>query len=392
MIALRKTTRVTTLWLTGLLSVLVLACLFVAPARSATDEFADEVKLGKAAADQVAKESKFITDPVLVARVQVIGSAIAAVATTREIPAHFGNSKVAKFNYTFKIVDDKAINAFSIPGGYVFINKGLIDYCQSDDELAAVMAHECSHIAHHHIMKLMKDQQKQMFPLMAAILAGALVHSDSGDIGALAYVAGMISTARMSDLGKDAEFDADRTGVNFLSYTKYNPVGMLTFMERMVRDEGRKPDMALGIYADHPQSILRAQAIIAEIQRLGLPINRRLITKYMRVEVRPVKDSTASAVWVGDTEVVRMADSGGQTAAKRASALAGRLSEQLFNGATMSQVHLDSTINSITMGGEELYTPAPEDAKLAGMSQADLAKSVMKSLQTAFFKELLQQG
>src|SRR5262249_439382 len=108
-----------------------------------------EVKVGRDSAAETEKEVKFITEPAIVERVNRIGQEIAAIANSTEIPATWGDPKVKKFNYSFRVVDDKDVNAFSLPGGFIYVNKGLLDYVHSDDELAGVLAHEVAHAAHH---------------------------------------------------------------------------------------------------------------------------------------------------------------------------------------------------------------------------------------------------
>jgi hypothetical protein len=380
----------TRVWRSILIAVLL--CLAISVPLCA-DEIDDEANIGKNAAVQVDKESKFITDPALVQRVQSIGKAVADVATTKEISAAYGSSKVAKFQYSFKIVDDKEINAFSLPGGYIYINKGLLDYVQSDDELAGVIAHEAAHAAHHHAMQLVKTQQQQMLGVGIAVLASMLAGAKGGDMAGIAYMANLINIAKMSDYGKEAEFDADRTAVNFMAGTKYNPVGMLTFMERLARDEVRKPEVNYGIFSDHPTSRLRVSAILKEVLALGLPINRRLVTKYVKVEVRPAKlenGESLSEVWVGDTKIVRLANVDTSKSLDRADDLADKLGDMLDAGAGMKDVRMGTDGTSVMLMGKTFYAPTADDAALAGQSVGKLAEAVNKALQMVFFKEKIQ--
>src|SRR5207247_1497435 len=114
-------------------------------------------------------------------RLNKIGQEIAAVANVEKVPALWGNAEVKKFSYTFKIVDDKDVNAYSLPGGFVYVNKGLLDYIHSDDELAGVLGHEIAHAAHHHMMKLLKEQSKMQPFLPLAILAMVLAGGKGSD-------------------------------------------------------------------------------------------------------------------------------------------------------------------------------------------------------------------
>ena len=96
----------------------------------------------------------------------------------------WGSSQLKQFNYTFRVVDDKDVNAYSLPGGFIYVNKGLLDYVHSDDELAGVLAHEITHASHHHMVKLMHEQSKIQNVLLPALarLVG-LSHGGVGNTG-----------------------------------------------------------------------------------------------------------------------------------------------------------------------------------------------------------------
>lgn len=392
----RSSSRVSTGW--RHLSFLILAAiLFIYPTHFAlaADKGEEEVKMGTEAANKFAadKTTKFVTDPASVARVEAIGQAIADVANEKVIPAKYGKSEIYKFKYAFKIVDDKDINAFSLPGGFVYVNKALLDYTQSDDELAGVIAHEIAHIAHHHITALMAEENKQMAGMAAVLVAGAIGGVKGDNLFKLLQVGGLISVAKSSAYGQKAELDADRAAVTLLAETKkYNPVGILTFMERMARDEVRKPGINYGIYQNHPPSQLRAHEIVDEMDRLNLPINRRLVTTYTQVQVKPVEKSAAWAVWVSETEIIRLADSGGLKASIRAESVASELRNALISGARYHDVKLDDLGQSVVVFGETAITPTQEDAALAGTTTAELTKSAALHIKQALLRELLNQG
>ncbi|MHB0999506.1 MAG: M48 family metalloprotease [Armatimonadota bacterium] len=352
----------------------------------------DEVKIGTEAAAEVVKESKFIDDATLNARIQVIGTSIAQIANTKEIKATYGNADIYKFNYTFKIVDDKEINAFCLPGGYIYVNKGLLDYVQSDDELAGVIAHEIAHAAHHHAMHLIKTQDKQMMATAIGILLAAGLGAKSNDLGNLAQAAQLLGVAKLSAYGQKAEFDADRTAVNLMAGTTYNPAGMLTFMERLARDEIRKPQITYGIFATHPPATLRAGQIIDEMQKLKLPINRRLVTTYMKVQVKPVQDTTAYSINITNTEVIRVTDTEKEKASLRAERIAEDLGSLLMNGARMHNVKISGDGRSVMLMGKTVVAPANEDAVLAGKSVEQLTQSAAKAIKKALLNELLEQS
>src|SRR5437016_6445578 len=136
-----------------------------------------EVKLGRENAVTNDKEVKLVADAKLLERVNRIGQEVAAVANTTAVTAIWGSPELKKFPYSFKIVDDKDVNAYSLPGGFIYINKGLLDAVRSDDELAGVLAHEIGHDVHHHMVKLIKESNKldKILTPLTLLAIGAMV-------------------------------------------------------------------------------------------------------------------------------------------------------------------------------------------------------------------------
>ena len=374
-------------------SILCGICSCLAPAYAA-DNGDDDVNIGKKAADQIAKDkvTKFITDKAIVGRVETIGKAIADVARVKEVPATYGTSTPMKFDYTFKVIDDKEVNAFSLPGGFVYVNKGLIDSVQSDDELAAVIAHEIGHIAHRHGMQMMKAQEKQMLGVGIAVLASAALGAKGDSMAGLAYIGNLISLAKSSEYGQKAEFDADRTAVDFLIGTKYNPVGMLTFMEQLSRKDLRSPQITYGIFATHPASRLRSNEIIDELGKNNITINRRLVTNYTRVKIKPVEGSNASSIWISGTEIIRLADSNGETSQYRANKVADKINNALLGGAGIYDLRIGDGGNTVVICRKTVVAPTADDSKLAGLSIDALTQSTLDAIKRVLLNERLGQA
>jgi len=354
----------------------------------------EEVRLGKEAAAEVEKQYKFVTDEAIVKRVTEIGKEVAASALRTRVRPIYGSAAPANFDYSFKVIDDADVNAFALPGGYVYVCKGLLDYVQSDDELAAVIAHEIAHVDHHHAMELRKTQQKAMLGMAAAIIAGAAAGVQGNDLGELAYAANLVTIAKMSAYGQKAEADADRSAVAYLAGTKYNPVAALTLMERLAREEGRKPAINWGIFANHPPAYQRAREVLAELEQRGIPINRRLVTTYMRAEVKPVElDGVQAAdVVISGVPIIRLADSEGRKASARAEFVAGKIETALLAGANLHQIKVEGGGRFVTMRGEVVVAPTQDDAELAGKSIPDLTSDAAKALKRVLWRELFDQA
>ncbi len=238
----------------------------------------DEVKQGAAASAEVNKQEKLVTDPAVLLRVNTIGQKLAAVANSDQIPAQFGNNKVYPFQWHFFVIEDKDVNAFSLPGGYVYINSGLLKMVRSDDELAGVLGHEITHSEHHHLQALSHEQSKMTTEMMGILLAAIVAHVNSRDMANIAagtqYTQMGILNTRYSQA---AERDADHGGTIFMQKAGYNPVGMLTFMQLLQQIGDRGPKVELGILQDHPLTPERVAAITAELKELNVDVTTQAV-------------------------------------------------------------------------------------------------------------------
>ena len=238
----------------------------------------DEAKQGAAASAEVNKQAKLVTDPVVLLRVNTIGQKLAAVANSDQIPAQFGSNKVYSFQWHFFVIEDKDVNAFSLPGGYVYINSGLLKMVRSDDELAGVLGHEITHSEHHHLQALSHEQSKMTTEMMGILLAAIVAHVNSRDMANIAagtqYTQMGILNTRYSQA---AERDADHGGTIFMQKAGYNPVGMLTFMQLLQQIGDRGPKVELGILQDHPLTPERVAAITAELKELNVDVTTQSV-------------------------------------------------------------------------------------------------------------------
>ena len=126
--------------------------------------------------------------------------------------------------YTFGVVDDQDVNAFSLPGGYVFINRGLIEKTASDDELAGVIAHEVAHIAARHAIKRYESSLGLQLVQLATLAARQ---------GAVAQGVGVATRTAQLAYARQDELEADRLGVKYMKAAGFDPAAMLTFLEKI---------------------------------------------------------------------------------------------------------------------------------------------------------------
>ncbi len=350
-----------------------------------------EVRIGRENAAELEKDKsvRLVTDAALLDRVNRIGQTIAAIANTVEVPAHWGSSDVKKFDYTFKIVDDKDVNAFSLPGGHVYVNKGLLDYTHSDDELAGVLAHEIAHAAHHHMMKLLKEQSKMQPYIPLVLLAAVLAKAGGQDLSALALGGQLYMVAKLNGYGVEAEKDADATGMQYLMKTKYNPVAMLTFMERLARDELRGPERILGIYRTHPPSPERAKALEAELAAAHIPIDRTAADPALRAHVSEVTINGVPMAEVGmnKTVIARFAESEGLSGHERAIRFAASLDHALDRELQQFEIKLNADRNGIIARTTVLGTFAAEDAHAERKTVEQLAQDALDAIRKIMWQE-----
>jgi len=210
-----------------------------------------EIKMGKQYADQIEKSARFITDPVVEEYVNRIGQNIV-------------KNSDCKVPFTIKVIDSDEINAFALPGGFFYVNSGLILNADEEAELAGVMAHETAHVCAHHAareMTRLNYAQIGMVPLMIM-----LPYDWTGfGIYEAAQLAIPITFLQFS---RDFEAQADYLGVQYMYRAGYDPQAFITFFEKVQALEKRKPGLVAKAFSDHPQTpdrILHSQEEIARI-------------------------------------------------------------------------------------------------------------------------------
>ena len=351
-----------------------------------------ETKMGKQGTVNVEKDIKLITDPVLLDRVNKIGQAIAAVANADQVNASYGSSKVCKFEYKFKIVDDKSINAFSLPGGIVYVNKGLLDYVQSDHELAGVLAHEIAHASHHHLVYLMKEENRMDSQIALMMAIGILGKINSTDLGNLLLGAQFVRIAKTSGYGQKAENDADATAVYYTNKAGYKPVGMLTFMERLAVDHANSPQVDFGILQTHPAPRDRCRAIIAELKSLNVSINRRAVTNKLKIatEKTVINDQTVTKVVIDGNVLFEPASIDGKiVSVDRANAIATKLNQLLDAEPVLRDITLSADKKSVLVRGEPVIAVTEQDCRLQGKLAVEIAGDAEKVLKRAVWQDCI---
>lgn len=364
-------------WRAALAALLLAPALMGAAKPSAFSE--DELRMGREAAKEIEKEYKLIGDKDVAKRVSDIGQALVKVSTVPEA------------EFTFKVLDVKEVNAFALPGGFVYVYKGLLDKVESDHELAGVLAHEIVHATHHHTAKILKKQRPWDIASMGVLLAGIL---SGKDVTGLAQGVGILNMAKINGYTIDLEKESDAAGMEIMLKSSYNPTGMLTFMERLARDENRSgaAQVDYGIFRTHPYSEDRASSLRARLEKAGVDVNRnrRLVTKALRATAEAAgKENNAATLMMGDKPVLTLAPDGDTSAMDRAKGAADRLNQMLDNDLRFNDVTVGG--NGAVMGrGTALIRVSEADARLAGKPRDRVVEDAAKALKDALFGEFLR--
>ena len=232
---------------------------------SAERDLNKEQKLGKKLSENIEKEHEVIEDLQKNLLIRQIGNKLAEV------------SELKGMNYHFKILNIEGPNAFSIPGGYIYATYDLFEYVQSDDELAGILAHEIAHVIHNHALKQTRDNTKYtLLTILATLLTG---EPDVAVLGKLTTI------TLLNQYNREYEEEADLTATDLLIKAGYNPVGFLTFLERLYAREMFKPEVNLGIFQTHPETENRINYVIDMFIEKGIDIDRRATTDYLKVNI-----------------------------------------------------------------------------------------------------------
>jgi len=220
---------------------------------------ADDVKLGQEAAAQVQKELPMLNDGSVDEYVAGIGQRL-----VRVIPAEYQHQE---FRYTFRVVNQKEINAFALPGGPMFLNRGMIEAARDEGEIAGVMAHELSHVLLRHGTAQATKGEKFQIGAIAGQVLGAIVGGTAGSIIANGSNLGL-STYFMK-FSREYESQADILGVQLMARAGYNPQSMANMFKTLAAQGSSGPEFL----SDHPNPGNREQRIQQEAKMLNATNN-----------------------------------------------------------------------------------------------------------------------
>ena len=250
---------------------------------------AQEVEIGRKMHPQILQQYGRYQDDALQAWVSELGQRIAARSHRPDLA------------FTFTVLDSEEVNAFALPGGYVYITRGIMAYLNTEAELAAVLGHEVGHVTARHAVR---QQSGATAAGVGATLIGIL--TGSGDLAGLANLAG---TALVRGYGRDMELEADQIGAEYLVRLGYAPEAMIDVVRllknqellelQLARQEGREPRVYHGVFSTHPDNDTRLREVVTAARKAGpaatpLPEGRQSYLK--RIEGLPVGPSREQGV------------------------------------------------------------------------------------------------
>lgn len=211
-----------------------------------TDE--EEIQLGLQFSHQIEREMQMYSDSVVTAYIAQLGQHLVNHSQRQDITYHF------------KVVNTEAVNAFAVPGGYLYVNIGLIRAAENESELAGVIGHEIGHVVGKHGVKQLTRQLG-----LAAVIQLAL-GEDQGKLEQI--VTGLVANGILMKYSRDAEREADEYAVQEMYDAGIDPEGLAIFFERLLNLQKRRPSKLEQLFSTHPPTAERVTTIRSHITQL----------------------------------------------------------------------------------------------------------------------------
>ena len=205
-----------------------------------------EISMGKDVAAQLEAKYGVVQDDDLQARVDNIGQRLVAVCDRQDL------------TYSFKVLNSDEVNAMAVPGGFIYVFKGLLDYMPSDDELAGVLGHEVGHIVKRHSVKQVEKQ-------MALTLLTIILTKGQGFI-----LADATMQALMAGYSRSDEREADEQGFNLTNKAGFNPYSMLITVSKLQDLADAKGNPGFGLFSTHPEPEVRIERVNKALAKMNI--------------------------------------------------------------------------------------------------------------------------
>jgi len=211
-----------------------------------------EVQMGTEYAQQINAQLPIIKDPEVVRYINVLGDSIARLADDRSL------------DWQFFVVNSSEVNAFAVPGGYVYVNRGLVERAQKMDQLAGVLGHEIGHVIRRHSVKQMEQAQGANIGVTLACVLTQICNNQ-----ATAAAINVGGTALFAKFSRDDEAQADEEGVKNTVRAGIDPRGIPEMFRILINERERSPSTVDAWFATHPLEEDRIQATQAQIAKIS---------------------------------------------------------------------------------------------------------------------------
>ena len=256
---------------------------------------AQEEELAKEFMNVVFQNYKFVKDPLIVGYVNQIGKKILSVVPTQPFPYHF------------YVVQENVYNAFAGPAGHIFINSGLFEAMESENELAGIIAHEIAHVVSRHISQKIERSKKIQIATLAGIVAGIFLGSSGSSKAANAVTMGSVAASQSISLAysREDEMQADQIGLEYLNKAKYGGKGLLTMLKKIRNKQWFGSDQVPTYLMTHPASEDRMAYVATWVASHPKPETRINPTDFQMAHIRLVAlySDKDSALTKFETEV-----------------------------------------------------------------------------------------
>lgn len=220
-----------------------------------------EVQMGQQYAAQIAQQLPLISDPLVAQYINVLGDSIAKLTSRADLDWHF------------YVVDSKEVNAFAVPGGYVYVNRGLIERADKMDELAGVLGHEIGHVVKRHSVKQMQQAQGANIGLTIACVLTNVCSAPGAN-----QAINIGANAVFAKFSRQDEKEADDQGFLNVVHAGISPVGMVTMFQKLLDERKTRPTGVAAWFATHPLEEDRIADIQSKINALPAGELARLTT------------------------------------------------------------------------------------------------------------------
>ncbi|MGI5819573.1 MAG: M48 family metalloprotease [Armatimonadota bacterium] len=345
-----------------------------------------EKRIGREAAKQVEDEYDRYEDEEAQAKLDAMVAEIAAATPRPDV------------EYDVRLLDTEIVNAFSLPGGTIYVTKGLLEEVGSDHELAGVLAHEIAHNCTYDALRQAQRNESMFQTSVAALIASILLGAPSDMVSTVMIAGEYVRRGILGGYSIKMETAADAHAVEYIVRTSYNPVGLVTFMERLAAKYRSKPQFELGFLQTHPDAPDRVNDLKKLLHDAGIEINRRAATDWQRPVAEEVEQEGGCAfvrVSLRELEILRVMAAGPdhETPMQRAEAIVERLTSVMESGMQSYQLQIGRNGDNpvLAASGRILLTIYPDDAEALELSQDEIAAQARFAILEALRRERLER-